>query len=97
MPENTFSLQPSFQEKQYRLRDIMPLFKEKLAAGKTVTFFPKGTSMMPMIRQGVDKVVLSPLPKKLKTTPKTKLPQKAKSIRKNDSQRNNRKIRACGN
>lgn len=66
MPENTFSLQPSFQEKQYRLRDIMPLFKEKLAAGKTVTFFPKGTSMMPMIRQGVDKVVLSPLPKKLK-------------------------------
>ena len=66
MPDIKFSLQPSFQEKQYRLEAIMPLFKEKLAAGNSVIFFPKGTSMMPMIRQGVDKVVLSPLPKKLK-------------------------------
>ena len=66
MPDMKFSLQPAFQEKLYRLESLMPLFKEKLAEGKTVTFFPKGTSMMPMIRQGVDKVVLSPLPKKLK-------------------------------
>jgi hypothetical protein len=66
LPENKFTLQPSFQEKYYRLEALMPLFKEKLAAGKSVIFFPKGTSMMPMIRQGVDKVVLSPLPKKLK-------------------------------
>ena len=66
MPDIKFNLQPSFQEKQYRLEAMMPLFKEKLAAGNSVIFFPKGTSMMPMIRQGVDKVVLSPLPKKLK-------------------------------
>lgn len=66
MPDKTFSLQPAFSEKQYRLRELMPLFKERLAAGHSVIFFPKGTSMMPMIRQGVDKVVLSPLPKKLK-------------------------------
>ena len=66
MPDKTFSLQPAFSEKNYRLAELMPLFKERLAAGHSVIFFPKGVSMMPMIRQGVDKVVLSPLPKKLK-------------------------------
>lgn len=44
----------------------MPLIREQLAAGKTVRFSPKGTSMLPMIRQGKDKVILSPLPEKLK-------------------------------
>ena len=44
----------------------MPLIKECLAAGRSVRFSPKGTSMLPMIRQGIDKVVLSPLPNKLK-------------------------------
>ena len=44
----------------------MPLIKECLAAGRSVRFSPKGTSMLPMIRQGIDKVVLSPLPDKLK-------------------------------
>ena len=44
----------------------MPLIREQLAAGRTVRFSPRGTSMLPMLRQGVDKVVLSPLPEKLK-------------------------------
>ena len=48
------------------LDDVMPLFKERLAEGKSVTFGPKGTSMMPMIRQNIDRVVISPLPGKLK-------------------------------
>lgn len=43
----------------------MPLIREQLAAGKTVRFSPKGTSMLPMLRQGIDNVVLSPLPEKL--------------------------------
>ena len=44
----------------------MPLIKECLALGKTVRLSPKGTSMMPMIRQGVDTVILAPLTGKLK-------------------------------
>ena len=43
----------------------MPLIRETLAAGKNVEFSPRGTSMLPMLRQGMDRVVLSPLPEKL--------------------------------
>ena len=49
-------------EKSFRLDAMMPLIKEQLAKGKNVQFKPKGTSMRPMLRQGVDSVVLSPLP-----------------------------------
>jgi len=56
----------SFVEKQYRLEDLMPLIREQLAAGKTVRFSPRGVSMLPMLRQGLDQVVLSPVPRKLK-------------------------------
>ena len=44
----------------------MPLIRETLAAGKKVRFSPRGISMLPMLRQGIDSVVLSPLPEKLK-------------------------------
>ena len=44
----------------------MPLMAETLAAGCSVRFSPKGTSMMPMLRQGRDSVVLSPTPKMLR-------------------------------
>ena len=44
----------------------MPLFREQLEAGKTVKFSPRGVSMLPMLRQGIDSVVLSPAPEKLK-------------------------------
>lgn len=44
----------------------MPLFKERLAEGHTVQFGPKGTSMLPMIRQNIDTVVMAPAPAKLK-------------------------------
>ena len=44
----------------------MPLIREQLAAGRSVRFSPRGTSMLPMLRQGIDKVVLSPLPEHLK-------------------------------
>ena len=43
----------------------MPLIREALAAGKSVTFSPRGTSMLPMLCQGRDSVTLSPLPEKL--------------------------------
>ena len=55
-----------WHKKDYHLDDLMPLFKERLSEGYTVQFGPKGTSMMPMLRQGIDMVVLAPLPGKLK-------------------------------
>lgn len=49
----------SLHEKNLRLEQVMPLVRERLAAGQTVRFAPKGCSMLPMLRQGRDKVVLA--------------------------------------
>ena len=49
-----------------QLDNLMPLFRERLAAGQKVRFSPRGISMLPMLRQGIDTVTLSPLPEKLK-------------------------------
>lgn len=43
----------------------MPLILEALNAGKSVRFSPMGVSMLPMLRQGIDTVTLSPLPEHL--------------------------------
>lgn len=43
----------------------MPLIREQLEAGQTVHFSPNGTSMLPMLRQGLDSVTLAPLPAEL--------------------------------
>ena len=43
----------------------MPLIQEVLSAGQSVRIFPMGTSMLPMLRQGMDSVVLSPIAGKL--------------------------------
>lgn len=40
----------------------MPLIREQLERGQTVRFSPRGTSMLPMLRQGLDTVTLSPAP-----------------------------------
>ncbi len=48
------------------LAQLLPLIQQELAQGKCVTFSPMGTSMEPMLRQGVDTVTLSPLPPVLK-------------------------------
>ena len=56
----------SLTEKNWQLEQLMPLIREQLTAGKTVRFSPRGVSMLPMLRQGIDSVVLSPLPEKLK-------------------------------
>ena len=40
---------------------LMPLIRESLEAGKTVRFSPMGISMLPMLRQGIDTVTLSPI------------------------------------
>lgn len=52
--------------KQAQLAELMPLIREKLAAGQHVRFSPMGVSMLPMLRQGRDAVELSAVPEKLK-------------------------------
>lgn len=53
-------------EKSFHMEELMPLMKESLAAGKSVQFSPRGVSMLPMIRQGRDSVMLSPVQGELK-------------------------------
>lgn len=48
------------------LEQLFPVMQEQLAAGGSVKFGPKGTSMLPLIHQGVDSVVISPVKGKLK-------------------------------
>ena len=45
---------------------LMPLFRERLEAGQNIKFSPRGISMLPMLRQGLDSVILSPPPEKLR-------------------------------
>lgn len=51
-------------KRNVRLDDLMPLIRESLAQGRSVRFSPRGTSMLPMLRQGLDTVTLSPLPER---------------------------------
>ena len=53
-------------EHEIQLEPLMPLFLEQFAQGKSVKFSPRGISMLPMLRQGIDSVTLSPLPEKLR-------------------------------
>ena len=48
------------------LEDLMPLIREQLEAGRQVRFSPRGVSMLPMLRQGIDSVLLSPAPQGLR-------------------------------
>ncbi len=46
--------------------EMIPLIEERIKSGGKVSFTPMGISMYPMLRNGVDRVVLSPKPDKLK-------------------------------
>ena len=50
----------------FHLDDLMPLIRESLETGRPVILPPRGTSMLPLLRQGIDSVRLSPVPDKLK-------------------------------
>lgn len=46
--------------------ELLPLIRERLAAGQHIRYLPfRGVSMLPMLRQGRDAVELAPLPRKL--------------------------------
>lgn len=48
------------------MEKLAPLIQEALSAGRTVQISPRGISMLPMLRQGIDSVVLSPIHDDLK-------------------------------
>jgi len=48
-----------------KMDELLPLIRETLASGKSIRLSPMGTSMLPMLRQGKDSVVLSPAPEVL--------------------------------
>ena len=50
----------------YQLDDLMPFIRESLESGRSVILPPRGTSMLPLLRQGMDSVRLAPLSGKLK-------------------------------
>ncbi len=53
-------------ERDIKLDAAMPMIRSCLERGQSVTFSPKGISMLPMLRQGRDQVTLSPITGPLK-------------------------------
>jgi len=51
--------------KKIPAEELFPLLEECLQRGQSVRFSPRGKSMLPLLRQGIDSVVLSPLTDKL--------------------------------
>ncbi len=47
-------------------KQLVPVMEEQLKSGKTVRFFPRGTSMLPLLREGWDSVTLKQLDRPLK-------------------------------
>ncbi|MBR6719827.1 MAG: S24/S26 family peptidase [Clostridia bacterium] len=50
----------------FSMKDLEPLIRETLENGYTFPMMPRGTSMLPLIREGYDSVILSPLPDEVK-------------------------------
>lgn len=48
------------------MEELMPLIREALSNGASVRIRPRGTSMLPMLREETDSVVLSPVDVPLK-------------------------------
>ena len=48
-------------KEQMKLEEALPLIEAAFSAGVSFRFFPRGTSMLPMLRQGIDSVsIVSP-------------------------------------
>lgn len=54
------------KKKSYNLSDMEGILHKTLTAGGTFRFYPRGTSMLPTIKEGRDMVLLTSIPEKLK-------------------------------
>lgn len=52
--------------REHSFQELLPLILEQIGQGGSVRISPRGTSMMPMLRQGMDTVVLSAAPARLR-------------------------------
>jgi len=52
--------------KSVYLKDIEPILEDVLKSGGSIKFMPNGQSMLPLIREGKDSVVISPVERKPK-------------------------------
>lgn len=59
-------MRPTIKEIELQLDSLMPLVTQCLRDGHVVRFAPRGVSMLPMLRQGIDSVEFSPVPATLK-------------------------------
>ena len=48
----------------FSMKEIFPLIEEGIKNGGKYRFYPKGVSMLPLLREGIDSVILS-LPEKI--------------------------------
>lgn len=60
------TMKENVQSQTTSMEVLIPIIRERLAEGQSIRFSPKGTSMLPMLRENRDTVTLSPLPEKLK-------------------------------
>lgn len=56
----------SLHKRNVALDSLMPLIRQELSEGRSVRFAPRGISMLPMLRQGLDTVTISPVSGRLK-------------------------------
>lgn len=47
--------------KRTNFSELLPLIEDSLSQGESITFSPSGQSMLPLLKQGRDKVVLGPV------------------------------------
>lgn len=47
------------KQKIASLDELMPVMRDRLASGQSIRFSPQGTSMLPMLRQDMDSVVIT--------------------------------------
>ena len=59
-------INPEYGSHRVPMDELIPLIRERLAANHSVKLSPKGVSMLPMLRDGMDTVTLSPVDGKLK-------------------------------
>ena len=54
-----------YKNKELQLEQVLPLVEEQLAQGKNGRCYPRGVSMLPMLRENIDSVVLASVPPEL--------------------------------
>ena len=66
MNKNNISQKTAHSAVFVGMEDIGAIIEERVADGQSVELSPRGVSMLPLIREGKDSVILSPKPERLR-------------------------------